>query len=100
MFSKKEAKMSYYIIVRATGLIATDGPNKTRSYKTFGAARATRTRLCNKAGWSVAELSIVDTQHYKPRLVTRKNLMSGIEYQEDVNTPLCCSPASETFWSM
>ena len=73
--------MSYYIIVRATGLIATDGPNKTRSYKTFGAARATRTRLCNKAGWSVAELSIVDTQHYKPRMVTRKNLLSGIEYQ-------------------
>jgi hypothetical protein len=100
MFSKKEAKMSYYIIVRTTGLIVTDGPNRTRSYKTFGAARATRTRLCNKSGWSVAELSIVDTQHYKPRMVTRKNLMSGIEYQEDVNTPLCCSPASETFWSM
>jgi hypothetical protein len=99
MNSKKESTM-YYIIVRATGLIATDGPNKTRSYKTFGAARATRTRLCNKAGWSVAELSIVDTQHYKPRMVTRKNLLSGIEYQEDVNTPLCCSPASETFWSM
>jgi len=92
--------MSYYIIVRATGLIVTDGPNRTRSYKTFGSARATRTRLCNKSGWSVAELSIVDTQHYKPRTVTRKNLMSGIEYQEDVNTPLCCSPASETFWSM
>jgi hypothetical protein len=92
--------MSYYIIVRATGLIVTDGPNRTRSYKTFGAARATRTRLCNKSGWSVAELSIVDTQNYKPRTVTRKNLMSGIEYQEDVNTPLCCSPASETFWSM
>jgi hypothetical protein len=92
--------MSYYIIARATGLIVTDGPNRTRSYKTFGAARATRTRLCNKSGWAVDELSIVDTQHYKPRTVTRKNLMSGAEYQEDVNTPLCCSPASETFWSM
>ena len=92
--------MSYYIIVRATGLIATDGPNKTRSYKTFASARATRTRLCNKAGWSVSELSIVDTKHYQPKMVTRKNLMSGIEFQEDVNTPLCCSPSSETFWSM
>lgn len=100
MFSKKEAKMSYYIIIRATGLIATDGPNKTRSYKTRGAAQATRTRLCRKAGWTAGELSIVDVKDYKPRMVTRKNLMSGIEYQEDVNTPLCCSPASETFWSM
>ena len=92
--------MSYYIIVRATGLIATDGPNKARSYKTRSAAQATRTRLCRKAGWTAGELSIVDVKDYKPRMVTRKNLMSGIEYQEDVNTPLCCSPASETFWSM
>jgi hypothetical protein len=92
--------MSYYVIARATGLIVTDGSNHTRMYKTFAAARATRTRLCNKAGWSAGELSIVDTKTYKPNMVTRKNLMSGIEYQEDVNTPLCCSPASETFWSM
>jgi hypothetical protein len=92
--------MSYYVIARGTGLIVTDGSNHTRMYKTFAAARATRTRLCNKAGWSAGELSIVNTQHYKPNMVTRKNLMSGIEYQEDVNTPLCCSPASETFWSM
>jgi hypothetical protein len=91
--------MSYYVIARATGLIVTDGSNHTRMYKTFAAARATRTRLCNKAGWSAGELSIVDTKTYKPNMVTRKNLMSGIEYQEDVNTPLCCSPASETFWS-
>ena len=92
--------MSYYIIVRATGLIATDGPNKTRSYKTRGAAQATRTRLCNKAGWTAGELSIVDTKNYKPRMITRKNLMSGIEFQEDVNTPYFCSPSSETYWSM
>jgi hypothetical protein len=99
MNSKKESTM-YYIIVRATGLIATDGPNKARSYKTHSAAQATRTRLCRKAGWSAGELSIVDTKDYKPRMVTRKNLMSGIEYQEDVNTPYFCSPSSETFWSM
>jgi hypothetical protein len=100
MFSKKEAKMSYYIIAKGTGLIVTDGPNRTRAYNTFGAAKATRTRLCNKSGWGINELDIVDTKTYQPRTVTRKNLMSGIEYQEDVNTPLCCSPASETFWSM
>ena len=92
--------MSYYIIVRATGLIATDGPNKARSYKTLSAAQATRTRLCRKAGWTAGDLSIVDIKHYKPKMVTRKNLMSGIEFQEDVNTPYFCSPSSETFWSM
>ena len=42
--------MSYVIVAKGTGLIVTDGPNKTRAYKTFGAAKATRTRLCTKAG--------------------------------------------------
>lgn len=32
--------------------------------------------------------------------VTRKNLMSGYEYQERYDTPSFCSPSSETFWSM
>ena len=31
--------------------------------------------------------------------VTRKNLMSGYEYQERYDTPSFCSPSSETFWS-
>ena len=90
----------YYIIARGTGMIVTDGPNRTRAYKTWGAARATRTRLCNKAGWSVGDLSIIDTKYYKPRMVTRTNLMTGQEYEEDVNTPNFCSPSSEAFWCM
>ena len=90
----------YYIVSRGTGMIVTDGPNRTRAYKTFGAARATRTRLCNKAGWSVDQLSIIATKYYTPKMVVRKNLMTGQEYQEDVNTPNFCSPSSESFWSM
>jgi len=90
----------YYIVSKGTGLIVTDGPMKTRAYKTFGAARATRTRLCRKAGWAVNQLSIIATKYYKPRMVERVNLMTGKEFLEDVNTPNCCSPASETFWSM
>ena len=92
--------MSYYIIAKATGLILSDGPNRTRAYKTFGSACATRTRVCRKAGYTVDELDVVNTQTYKPRQVTRKNLMSGQEFQEDVNTPYFCSPASESYWSM
>ena len=92
--------MSYYIIAKGTGLIVTDGPNKTRAYNTFGAAKATRTRLCNKAGWDVNELDIVDTKTYRPKMVERTNLMTGKKFQEDVNTPYYCSPSSETYWSM
>ena len=90
----------YYIVAKGTGLIVTDGPNRTRAYKTHGAAQATRTRLCRKAGWSVDELNIIATTHYRPRMVERTNLMTGQKYQEDVNTPNFCSPSSESFWSM
>ena len=90
----------FYIVSRGTGMIVSDGPNRTRAYKTFGAARATRTRLCNKAGWNAGDLSIVEARTYRPRMVERTNLMTGEKYQEDVNTPNFCSPASESFWSM
>ena len=90
----------YYIIVRATGLIATDGPNKARSYKTRGAAQATRTRLCRKAGWSVDQLNIVSRDTYRAPKMTVKNLMTGAPVEIDADTPWCCNPASETYWSM
>jgi hypothetical protein len=90
----------FYIVAKGTGLIVTDGPNRTRAYKTHGAARATRTRLCNKAGWSVSELNIVDTKHYQAPMVERTNLMTGQKFMEDVNTPHFCSPSSESYWSM
>ena len=32
--------------------------------------------------------------------VTRKNLMSGKEFQERYDTPYFCSPSSETYYSM
>jgi hypothetical protein len=90
----------YYIIVQDTGMIHSDGPHPTRAYKTFGAARATRTRLCRKQGWGVDQLSIVDTKLYKPKMVERTNIMTGKKFEEDVNTPRFCSPSSESFWSM
>lgn len=31
--------------------------------------------------------------------VTRKNLLSGQEFQERYDTPSFCSPSSESFWS-
>lgn len=34
------------------------------------------------------------------QIVTRKNLMSGTEYQERRDTPAFMSPSCETYWSM
>jgi len=91
--------MSYVIVARGTGLIVSDGPNKSRAYKTYGAARATRTRLCRKAGWSVSELSIVARDTYRAPKITVKNLMTGKDVEIDADTPWCCRPDSETYWS-
>ena len=33
-------------------------------------------------------------------MVTKKNMMSGKEFQERYDTPYYCSPSSETYWSM
>jgi hypothetical protein len=92
--------MSYVIVAKGTGLIVTDGPNKSRAYKTYGAARATRTRLCRKAGWSAGELSIVARDTYQAPMKKVRNLMSGAEIEIPADTPWCCNPASETYWSM
>jgi hypothetical protein len=32
--------------------------------------------------------------------VTKKNLLSGVEFKERYDTPYYCSPSSESYWSM
>ena len=36
----------------------------------------------------------------RPATKIVKNLMSGKEIEIDYDTPLCCDPSSETYWSM
>ena len=37
---------------------------------------------------------------YTPAKMTVKNLMTGKDVEIDADTPWCCNPASETYWSM
>ena len=37
---------------------------------------------------------------YHPTMVTVQSLMTGKDVQIDRDTPWCCNPASETYWSM
>lgn len=36
---------------------------------------------------------------YHPTMKTVKNLMTGKDVQIDRDTPWCCNPASESYWS-
>jgi len=91
--------MSYVIVAKGTGLIVTDGPNKTRAYKTWGAAKATVTRLINKAGWSANQLNIVSRETYRAPKITIKNMMTGKDVEIDADTPWACRVDSEAYWS-
>lgn len=70
---------------------------KGKSYKTLAAARAAITReQLDTDKWRIAEE--VMFAEFVSKKVVRTNAMTGEEYEEDINTPLCCSPSSETYW--
>jgi hypothetical protein len=102
--------MSVYVYDKETTAIH-------KRYKTFAAARAAITRMRRVylrsnlyvPGSNVHEddplflFAIADCDYFHlmiEKRVTKRNLMTGEDYQETVNTPLCCSPATETYWSM
>jgi hypothetical protein len=79
-----------------------------RSFKTEAAAKAARTRMLRKLNngtvlWKADDLAVAEFNFYHNKIkrqIERTNMMTGKTYMEDVNTPMCCSPSSETYWSM
>lgn len=72
---------------------------KQKVYKTESAARAAQTRSkLDKEQFPISEVGLF--YDFVEDTVIKTNLMSGKTYREKANTPLCCSPASETYWSM
>ena len=70
-------------------------------------------RLVRKTDHSTADRSALEhvykhtyfpSQGYRfeihETMITRRNLMTGLPYQERYDTPHSCSPSNETFWSM
>ena len=92
--------MSYVVYnVQSTRII---GSRNTLYFKNHGAAKAHLTRM-GKMGYNVTEYAVAETNFYYvfiEKKVTRVNFLTGAEYQESVNTPRCCSPSSELYWSM
>lgn len=99
--------MAYVIYEYATTKIY---GGQSKSYKTFGAAKAAITRMRKKMPaadvgterdpeffYCIAEINYFFKTIEKK--VERTNLMSGEKYMESVNTPRFCSPSSESYWS-
>jgi len=70
-------------------------------------------RLVHKADHDTDNLSMLEhtvkhtwlpSQGYRYEIhqtfVVRRNLLSGVEFEERYDTPHYCSPSSESYWSM
>jgi len=93
--------MSYVVYEVGTGRRVSDlrrGAD-TKCYSTESAAEACKTRLVRKKGYQRNELAVCVLGDLPQRTRKVRNLMSGKEIEIDVNTPLCCDPSSETYWS-
>jgi len=80
--------------------------NKTK-YKTAPAAKRALTMACKEAYESGASIygtfRIAEESEFHKSIEkteVKKSLLSGKEFVQPVNTPLCCDPSSETYWSM
>lgn len=67
-----------------------------------GAAKAALTREVNRGAVARADFRIAIMSEFLmiEKTKTVKNLMSGKDVVQSVNTPWACNPASETYWSM
>ena len=101
------SKTMYVMYDPSTNLLFTHPRTGKVRYNTYRGAKAARTRLFT-TDWEDTTLPrllwIVTEKEYNERhgnkTKTVKNLMTGKNIEIPLNTPLCCDPSSETYWSM
>jgi len=77
-----------------------DSTQKLKAFDTAAGAKRSTTAMNRNAG--SVEYAMAHESYYQTFVVHKKivkNLMTGKDVEIDSNTPWCCNPASETFWS-
>ena len=98
--------MSYVIYHTATTRFLRILKNKyweDAKFETEAAAKACLTRLEKKGAVERSSVAIAESGLFHATIEkteTVQNLMSGKDVVQAVNTPLCCDPSSETYWSI
>lgn len=76
----------------------------TNTYKTFDTeSAAKRSTTCANRNAGYEAFAYIDQKTYRAKVVFKKevtNLMTGEKVLIDSNTPHCCDPSTETYWSM
>lgn len=86
--------MTYYVYHRKSTSII-------KVFNTHSGAK--RSMTCMNRNSQSDDYAVAEADYYEKNIVWRKkvkNLMTGKEIEIDSNTPLCCDPSSETYWSM
>jgi len=99
--------MSFFLVDKKTGKRYTKPSHLSAAqYDSERGAKTAATRLNknprmkkNKIKYTAMSFEAFRDM-FPVKMVERTNLMSGKKYMEAEETPLCCSPASETYWSM
>lgn len=88
------------VLVRGNlGGVRNYGP---KEFATERGAKAWLTRMVNK-GADRNKYAIADSFTFHNEIehwVTSRNMMSGKLFRQPINTPACCDPSTETYWSM
>lgn len=74
-----------------------------KHFDTERGAKGYLTRQVNQGKMKRNEWEISETIFFRnciEKKVTKRNLMSGKEFSQPVNTPRCCDPSSNLYWSM
>jgi len=93
--------MSYIIYNKKTGITLKDKYYiSTKHFETRGTAKAYRTRLSNADKIVKSHYRVIEASKFVDKKVMVRNMMTGKEVEQTVNTPRCCDVSSELYWSM
>ena len=99
----QNANLRAYLIYNKETTIIYGGWLRRKIYETERGAKMALTKMVKAGKVNDGEYGITDSQTFHDKIektVTKKSLMSGKEFTQPANTPLCCDPSSETYWSM
>lgn len=90
--------------IKTTIYLATHRGVKTdkNAFSSIGAARAATTREAKRGTIIASDFDVAESNAFRgiEKHVIVKNLMSGKDVTQSVNTPHSCDVSSEQYWSM
>lgn len=98
--------MTYCAYNKATTRYLAYHPKVRTDLTTFAsaaAAKAAITREAKRGAINAEDFAVADSSTFHSEIEkneTVKSLMSGQTIVQSVNTPHCCDPSTETYWSM